>query len=140
VPCYKAFQRGFVLKNSRRVAGADFAAGADEGGPVAGCVGGGEEDFDLAAGVLLASRVRAAGVEAGGDDAAVVEDEEVAGVEEGWEVLEVEVGEGAILMVPQGPKARCLMYGLKPVPFVLPRRSNPLPGTSISYGKVLTYR
>jgi hypothetical protein len=75
------------------VASADFAAGADEGIPVPCSVGAGEEDFDLAAWLLLAARGQAVGEETGGDDSAVVEDEQVAWVQEGWEIGEAAVCE-----------------------------------------------
>ena len=53
----------------------------------------GEEDFDAAGGVggvvLRLQAAGAGGVEARGDDAAVVEDEEVAGLEDFGEIAEV---------------------------------------------------
>jgi hypothetical protein len=58
----------------------------------------GEEDFDAAGGdgrVGLGAEAGAGGVEARGENPGVVEDEEVAGVEELWEVGEEVVGEGA---------------------------------------------
>jgi hypothetical protein len=73
-------------------AGLYLAAGADEGGPLVRAELLGEEDLNTAGGVrragLRISAAGAGGVEARGDDAAVVEDEEVAGVEELREVAE----------------------------------------------------
>lgn len=88
---------GFVAE-VETLARMDFAAGADEGGPVGGSELLGEEDFDTAGGVgrvVLGAGAGAGGVEAGGDDAAVVEDEEVAGVEEVGKVREGVVAKGA---------------------------------------------
>lgn len=71
--------------------------GLDEGVPVCGTALAGKEDFDQAGwggGVALGAQAGAAGEKAGGDDAGVVEDEEVAGTEEAREVEETAVGEG----------------------------------------------
>ena len=81
----------------------DFAGGADEGLPGGVPVGGwgevfGKEDFDGGGGrggVRLRVEAGAGGEEAGGKDAGVVEDEEVAGFEEGGQGAEVVVGEVA---------------------------------------------
>ena len=63
----------------------------------------GEEDFDAAGGVgrvvLGVGAAGAGGVEASGEDAGVVEDEEIAFAEMGGEVGEVLVGVGAGLAV-----------------------------------------
>ncbi len=77
---------GGVVGEEEVFAGMDFAAGADEGGPdvfVGVLVGEllGEEDFDAAGGVgrvVLGVEAGAGGVEARGEDAGVVEDEEIA--------------------------------------------------------------
>lgn len=62
--------------------GADAFTGFEHDPPFEGGGFLGEEDFDVAARVLFA------GAEAGGDDAAIIEDEEVAGLEEIGEVEE----------------------------------------------------
>ena len=70
------------------VANAHFFAGANEGVPVPFRVGVREENFDQAGRLLLATRSRAASVKTRGDDAAVVENEQVAGVEKRRKVRE----------------------------------------------------
>ena len=78
-------------------AGEDFAPGADEGEPLPLGELLGEHDLDAAGDVVagLGMEAGALAVEAGGDDAGVVEDEEVAGLKEGGKVAEVAVGEGS---------------------------------------------
>jgi hypothetical protein len=78
-------------------AGLDFFGGFDEGCPVV--VRGGEtlreEDFYVASGcgrVLLGGEASSGGEETCGDDAGIVEDEEVAGLEERWEIGEDAIG------------------------------------------------
>lgn len=77
--------------------GENFAAGAHEGEPFPLGELLGEHDLDAAGGVMAGLGVEsgALAVEARGDDAGVVEDEEVAGVKEGGKVAEVTVGEGS---------------------------------------------
>jgi hypothetical protein len=74
------------------LAGLHFSAGSYKGGPLVLGELLGEEDFDAAGGVGRASlgvlTADACGVEARGDDPAVVENEEVAGVEELGEIAE----------------------------------------------------
>ncbi len=68
---------------------ADTFAWADEGPPVVALDFLGEEDFEGAAGAGFMA------AETGGDDAGVIDDEDVATAEEGGEVGEAEVLEGA---------------------------------------------
>ena len=77
--------------------GEDFAAGADEGEPFPLGELLGEHDLDAAGGVMagLGMEAGALAVKARGYDPGVVEDEEVAGLEEGGKVAEVAVGEGS---------------------------------------------
>ena len=77
-------------------AGLDFLGGRTRARPVVVAIGVGErlgeEDFDVAGGcggVVLRGEAGAGGEEARGEDAGVVEDEEVAGLEELREVGEV---------------------------------------------------
>ena len=91
-----------IVAEEEAFAGLDFAAGADEGGPdvfVGVLVGEllGEEDFDAAGGVgrvVLGVEAGAGGVEARGEDAGVVEDQEVAFFQVRGKVGEVFVGVG----------------------------------------------
>ena len=69
----------------------DFAAWLDEGSPVPCCVGGNEQNLDLAGGFLLASAGGTPCVETGGDDPAVVQDEQIAGIEQRWQVSKLAV-------------------------------------------------
>jgi len=49
----------------------------------------GEKDFDAAGGFLVIAKQRSTGVEASGDDAAVVEHQKITGVEQRWKIGEV---------------------------------------------------
>jgi len=80
----------------------NFLGRLDERGPVVAGFGVGEalgeEDFDLAGGggaFRLRGEAGAGGVEARGENAGVVEDEEVAGSEELWEIDEEAVCKGS---------------------------------------------
>jgi hypothetical protein len=102
-----------AVKEEEGIAGADLAGGADEGAPeiFGGVSGGGfglgfnlgfnlfgEEDFDEAGGLGragLRARAGTGGEEAGGQNARVVQDEQVAGLEELRETGEEAVGEDA---------------------------------------------
>ena len=76
-------------------AGLDLAAGTDESGPVVGGKLLGEKDFDAASGIgragLRLSAAGAGGVEAGGENAAIVEDEEVAVAQDSGEIAKKKV-------------------------------------------------
>jgi len=84
-----SFEEGLGLirgMKEKALTGLDLAAGADEGGPVAGGKLLREKDFDAARGVRRAGlRLLATGagcVEPGGKNAAVVEDQQIAGVQD----------------------------------------------------------
>jgi hypothetical protein len=83
---------GFVRSVEVKVlAGLDLAAGTDESRPVISSKRLGQQDFDASAGegrALLRAQAGTGSVEAGRDDAAVVEDEEVAGTKDLGKIAE----------------------------------------------------
>ncbi|MFM1945585.1 MAG: hypothetical protein RI897_4567 [Verrucomicrobiota bacterium] len=83
--------------------GADAFTGFEHDPPFEGRGFLGEEDFDVTAGVLFA------GAEAGGDDAAIIEDEEVAGQEEAGEVEECAMA-GASGLSIEGKQAGAIPF------------------------------
>ncbi len=82
-------------REDEALADGDFAAGADERAPLIVAGGFGEHDFDAAGGLFAFAAKSAARVEARGNDAAVVEDEQIAGAQ-----VRAKAGEKVVVQAP----------------------------------------
>ena len=91
------FENGFAGEcgKDEALTDGDLATGADERAPVVLARGLGEHDFDAASRFFAFAAESSSSVEAGRNDAAIVEDEEIAGAEEFRQGCEVRIAKRA---------------------------------------------